>query len=321
MTFSFREAQRADSKALIGLYGLSGCGKTYGALMLGRGLVGPQGKLGMIDTESGRGALYADVIPGSYLRTDLGEPFSPQRYMEAIADAEQAGIECLVIDSTSHEWEGIGGVCDMALAIENRSGKPGLHCWKEPKLAHQKMMLKLLGTQMHVICCLRAKRKSRQVKDERTGKNAIVKDEFATAKQDSDFISEMTVHAEIMNDHTLRVTKVSHTWLEPIFVTGQRISIATGERLAEWARGSGAKPPAPGTTSDMFGDTMTKEAVQKEVRRIKSAAVAAKDDLDIDMLLQRENVALERIKAASVPAYEHAMEAINQKRTDLLQAA
>ncbi|MBX3502832.1 MAG: AAA family ATPase [Alphaproteobacteria bacterium] len=246
MTFKFDQAQRSDTKALIGLYGQSGSGKTYSALMLGRGLVGATGKLAMIDTESGRGALYADVIPGGYLRADLGAPFTPQRYIAAIEDAEKAGIECLVIDSMSHEWEGVGGVIEMAGAIEQRTGKPGLHCWKEPKGAHLKMLLKLLGTNMHVICCLRAKRKSRQVTNEK-GKQVIVKDEFASPKQDGDFIFEMTVHAEILPDHTMRVTKISHPELASVIRSGERITVETGAKLAAWAKGGAVSTP-PVTT-------------------------------------------------------------------------
>lgn len=237
MTFKFEQAQRSDTKLLIGLYGQSGSGKTYSGLMLGRGLVGPNGKLGMVDTESGRGALYADVIPGGYLRTDLSDPFTPERYIQAIEDAERLGIECLVIDSASHEWEGIGGVLEQAGAIEQATGRAGLHCWNKPKAGHLKLQLKLQRANMHIICLLRAKRKSRQGKDEK-GKTVIVKDEFASPKQDPDFIFDMMVHAEILPDHKLRVTKISSPTLVDHFVSGQMISVEMGARLAEWAKGA-----------------------------------------------------------------------------------
>jgi hypothetical protein len=252
MTFTIRPAQRSDSKALVGLYGQSGCGKTFSALMLARGLVGPTGKIILIDTEEKRGSLYADVIPGGYDTIDLGAPFSPVRYIEAIEAAEKDGAECIIIDSMSHEWEGLGGVCDMAGVIEQRTGKSGLHCWKDPKMAHQKMLLKLLQSKTHVICCLRGKRKSRQFKDDK-GKTVIVKDDFYTPKQDGDFIYELTVHAEILADHKLRVTKVSHPQLASVFKDGVMISEATGRALAEWSKGKetpGAVEPnaVPGET-------------------------------------------------------------------------
>lgn len=241
MSFTFRPAQRSATKPLIGLYGPSGSGKTFSALTLARGFVGPQGRLGMIDTESGRGQLYSDVIPGGYDVLTLGEPFTPARYIEAIRTAEKAGLDALVIDSFSHEWEGVGGVLDMATEIERKTGKPGLHCWKEPKLEHQKLVLRLLQTPLLVICCLRAKYRSRQIKNERTGKNEIIRDENATAIQDDGFLFELTVNAELRPDHTMIVTKTSHPALASIFRTGQAIAAETGRALADWAKG-GAQP-------------------------------------------------------------------------------
>lgn len=293
MAFTIRPAQRSDSKALIGLYGQSGSGKTYSALMLARGLVGPTGKIVMIDTESGRGSLYADVIPGGYDVIDIGAPFSPVSYMEALDAAEKAGAECVVIDSISHEWEGVGGVGDMAAQIEARTGKPGLHCWKEPKLAHQKMLLKLLQSRTHVICCLRAKRKSRQVKNERTGKNEIIKDDFYSPKQDGDFIFEMTVHAEILADHKLRVTKVSHPGLAQVFKDGIVISEATGRAVAEWSKGGAVKAPTPanGVPSENGDDMPTAPPIDKTVARVNELiAEMDKEGSDIDAILADETV-------------------------------
>jgi hypothetical protein len=236
MSYTFRPAQRAGTKPIIGLYGLSGSGKTYSSLLLARGFAGEQGRVGMIDTESGRGELYSDVIPGGYDVLRLDKPFSPERYMEALDAAEAAKLDALVIDSMSHEWEGVGGVLDMAAAIEARSGKPGLHCWQAPKMAHQKLVLRLLQSPLFIICSLRAKHKSRQVKNEK-GRQEIVKDDHPTPMQAEDFIFEMTVHAEVQPDHALRVTKCSHPDLAGVFRDGQKITLDTGRALAEWAQG------------------------------------------------------------------------------------
>lgn len=239
MTFQFRPAVREDTKPLIALYGQSGSGKTMSSLLLARGLVGPTGRIAMIDTEAGRGSLYADVIPGGYDVLQLEGPFTSERYIEAITSAEQSGVDCLVIDSTSHEWEGIGGVLDQAEAIADRTGKPGLHCWKKPKMGHQKLVLKLLGSPLPIILCLRAKFKSRQVKH--NGKTVIVKDDYPSPIQAEDFIYEMTAHAEIRHDHTINLTKCSHPELRGCFPDGKLITVATGEAIAEWA--GGTSPP------------------------------------------------------------------------------
>jgi len=237
MTFQIRPAVRTAANPLIGLYGLSGTGKTFSALLLARGLVGPQGRIVMIDTESGRGELYADVIDGGYGVIPLGEPFSPDRYIEAFKAAEQSGADVIIIDSGSHIWEGTGGVTDWAASIQERTGKAGLHCWKDPKMAHQKFVLALLRSKTPVIVCLRAKYKSRQGKNPKTGKTEIIRDEHATPIQSAEFIFEMTVHAEILQDHTLNVTKISHPDLASVFESGKMLSIDTGKALSEWAKG------------------------------------------------------------------------------------
>ena len=223
-------------RPLIGLYAESGCGKTMSALLLARGLVGPGGKICMIDTESGRGQLYADVIPGGYDVLTLGEPFGPDRYIAAMAEVEKGGYGVGIIDSGSHEWEGIGGVLDQASAIEERTGKPGLHCWKSPKLAHQKWMLKLLQSPIPWIVCLRAKHKSRQTKE--NGKTVIVKDEFTSPTQAEDFIFELIAHAEILQDHSIRLTKCSHPDLRACWPTSGPITVSTGNAIARWCKGS-----------------------------------------------------------------------------------
>ncbi len=106
MTYQFRPATRSEAKPLIGLYSESGAGKTYSALLLARGYVGPEGRIGMIETESGRGEAYADPTEypeiGGYDVLSLRDDFSPQAYGKAITAAEQAGLGALIIDSASH---------------------------------------------------------------------------------------------------------------------------------------------------------------------------------------------------------------------------
>lgn len=247
---AFYPATRQGVKPLIGLYAESGCGKTMSALLLARGIAGPNGKVGIIDTESRRGSLYADVIPGGYSCMDLHEPFSPVCYIDAIKAAEAAGLDVLVIDSASHEWEGLGGVCDQAAEREAKSGKTGLHNWREPKMQHQKFMLKLLQSPLAIIVCIRAKFKTRQVKE--NGKTAIVKDDHVSPIQAEDFIFELMAHCEIMPDHTIHLTKCSHPDLRGCFPDDYKapLSVAHGEAIARWAAnpgkaGAAQSKPAP----------------------------------------------------------------------------
>lgn len=265
--FSLKKATRQGIKPLIGIYAESGCGKTMSALLLARGFAG-NGKIGLIDTESGRGSLYADVIPGGYDVLDLAEPFSPSRYIDALKFVESSGVAVLVVDSASHEWEGIGGVTDMAMEISKvRSSKYNREWdgvvqfgdWKQPKTEHQRFMLKLLQSPLPIIVCLRAKRKSNQTKvtqemvqaglaePKQIGRSVVIKDDFTTPIQAEDFIYEMTAHCEILKDHTTVLTKCSHPSLRACFPADRTtpITIEHGKMLAEWCNNAGGPKAFP----------------------------------------------------------------------------
>ena len=112
-------AERAGAHLLIQLYGPSRSGKTYTALRIARGMVGPKGKIGMLDTESGRARLYSDKVPGGFVLGELTPPYTPRRYLEAIEEFLAYGVDILVVDSFSHCWEGPGGVLEMADQAES----------------------------------------------------------------------------------------------------------------------------------------------------------------------------------------------------------
>lgn len=251
----FVEATRAGTKALIGIYGESGSGKTYSALMMGRGLAGPDGLLMLIDTENRRGEMYSDVIPGGYKVLQLTEPYSSDRYGEAIQRAEQAAAgrpACLVIDSFSHEWEGAGGVVSAAEAIAeaaaakyNRQwdGSVQFGHWKTPKQKHKHMMLKMLGSPMHIICCLRAQYASHQVEQKDYAKygitskarTTVIRDEFQTPIQDKKFIFEMTANIELSNQRPgVPILRKCPEMLRQAFDANPQLSVDTGERIAQW---------------------------------------------------------------------------------------
>lgn len=244
--FVIRQATRQGVTPWIDLYSESGCGKTYSALLLARGLVGPDGLLIMLDSESGRGSLYADVpIIGGYKVTDITPPFSPARYMAALDSILASKPAAVVVDSMSHEWEGIGGILDMAGDNEEASKKSGLHNWKTPKLEHNKLVQYLLRFPVPFICCIRAKYKTRQKKID--GKTCIIKDEVTSPIQAEDFIFEATAHAEILPDHSINLTKCSHPDLRGCFPEEGPICIEHGQKIADWCRKAG-KPISQGET-------------------------------------------------------------------------
>jgi hypothetical protein len=237
--FKVTPATRRGITPLLGLYGGPGVGKTLGGLLIARGMAGPAGEVCLIDTESRRGSFYADEIPGSYKTIDFEPPFSPPRYMEAIRTAVAQGAKVVVVDSFSHCWEGEGGVCDQAAENEASSGKSGLHNWKRPKTDHRLMVAFLMRAPVPIICCMRAKQKTKTGKDEKTGKQVIRKDDYYTPIQEADFAFELTTAIEIQPDHSLIFTKKSLQSLCDCFPQGAPITIKHGELIAKWCAAGG----------------------------------------------------------------------------------
>jgi hypothetical protein len=237
MAYSFRPARRSEAKPLIGLYAESGCGKTWSALMLARGFVGPTGKIGMIETESGRGEAYADILPGGYSVLPLRENFSPKDYGAAIDTAEEAKLDALIIDSASHEWSGKGGVLAMAVENQAKHGKSIL-TWQQPKMDHQRFfMLRLMQTPIPlVVVCMRAKYPMMEV--QQGGKKEWVRSTVLEPVQADDILFEMFVHGWIDREHRLHVTKYTRDDLRTVLPDGKPITIDSGRALAAWARGT-----------------------------------------------------------------------------------
>jgi hypothetical protein len=238
MTFQFRPAKRSESKPLIGLYAESGNGKTWSALLLARGFVGPSGRIGMIETEGGRGEANVGREPGGDdLVCPIRKDFSPRAYGEAIDAAETANLDALIVDSASHEWEGAGGVLSMA-ADNQAAGKKGVLVWQQPKIEHQRYFMgRLMQTPIPlVIVCMRAKYPMQQVKGDWARSTVL------EPKQADDILFEMLVHGWIDTAHKMHVTKYTIPDLASVIRDGEPISIETGQRLATWARGGTAAP-------------------------------------------------------------------------------
>lgn len=288
MSFEIKAATRVGVRPLIGIYGESGCGKTYTALLVARGFVGDAGKIVMIDSESGRGSLYADVLPGGYDVLELNQPFSPAAYIKAIDAVEQSGAKIGIIDSASHEWEGLGGVLEMAAENEQRSGKPGLHVWRLPKLEHAKFMLRMLQSSIPWIVCLRAKYKSRQTKQD--GKTVIVKDEATSPIQNEEFIYEMTAHFEILQNHTIILTKCSHPELKKCFPAdkSEPLSIKHGELIAAWCNNPSGSKPTPTSTSKAGESGEVKKLAQELWDLLKPVRGSARNWNQANQYLWRE---------------------------------
>ena len=184
---------------------------------------------------------YADRF--DFDHGDMKPPFSPQAYAEAIRDAAEAGYGAILIDSMSHEWAGDGGCHDIqADELERMSkGNPDrvealtAPAWRNPKLDHKRMMSRLLQCRSHLIFCLRAEEKIKFVKDEKTGKTAIVQAGWQPICE-KNFMFEMTVSFMLHDDRPgIGMPTKLQEQHKACFPTGALLDESAGERLAAQA--------------------------------------------------------------------------------------
>lgn len=233
---NIRKARREGARLVIGLAGVSGSGKTYTALQLAYGLANKKAdKVGFIDTENRRGSLYADVLPEPFLIGDLYAPFSPARYIEAIHAFQKAGVEVLVIDSVTHEYEGIGGVQEIAEA-----GNPRLPNWNRAKAEHKRFMNALLTCDMHVIVCLRAREKAKPEKQMVNGQEKLVYIDLGLQPiQEKNFVYELTAGVMLHDAGQRQDVLKCPAELLPILGRGEGyLTAKDGQAIREWVDGA-----------------------------------------------------------------------------------
>ncbi len=233
-----KKAQRQQVKIKLNLSAPSGAGKTMSALRLAKGLVGSWDKIALIDTENGSGSLYSHL--GDFNTIDLRPPFSPERYVEAITACTQAGIECIIIDSSTHEWSGLGGCLEIneRLAAAKYKGNTW-SAWNETTPRHDKFVQTVLQCNAHVITCTRSKM------DTVMGEDKKVKKVGMKDMQRDGWEYELTVSLSIDRDTHLAIASKDRTNLfegkEPFLITE-----TTGENIAKWCM-EGVAPQVPDT--------------------------------------------------------------------------
>lgn len=223
---NIRPAVRGGSKAIIGIAGVSGSGKTYTALKIARGMVSNASKIGFLDTENKRGSMYADILDAPFMIGDLYPPFSPTRYAQAIKEFQDDGIEVLVIDSVSHEWEGEGGCDDIA---NMKMGKSNMPNWIGAKREHKSFMNTLLQCNMNIICCLRAREKT----DFKNPKEPVSLGIQPVCEKN--FMFEMTASLLMENEgKTQKWMKMPSFFKEAFGAGSGYLGEDTGKKIIEW---------------------------------------------------------------------------------------
>lgn len=222
----FQKATKTLARLRLALVGPSGSGKTYSALAIASGM----GKrIAVIDTERGSASKYASLFDFDVLSL---ESFHPQKYIDAIAEAEKAGYEILIIDSLSHAWNGKDGALDLVDQAAKRS-KTGssFNAWRDVTPLHNALIDAILGSKLHVVATLRTKTDYVVEKDEKTGRSAPRKIGLAPVQREG-VEYEFDVIGELNLDQDLTVTKSRAPELSGTVT--RRPGADFGKALAAW---------------------------------------------------------------------------------------
>jgi hypothetical protein len=233
---AFVKAVRKQAKLRLALTGPSGSGKTYSSLLMAKGL---GGKVAVIDTEHGSASLYCDLMEFDVL--ELTAPYSPERYIAAIKEAEAAGYDVLVIDSISHEWNGTGGMLQINEQVAQSKFRGNTwSAWSESDPRHRKFIDAMLQSKMHVIATMRSKTETAQDKDA-SGKTKIQQLGMKAEQRDGIIYEFTTVLDLVHGGHYATATK-DRTGLfagDPQVITAD-----TGTAMMDWLN-TGVEPPPP----------------------------------------------------------------------------
>jgi DNA polymerase III delta prime subunit len=228
-----QQAKRSSSPMKLLISGPSGSGKSFSSLQLARGLVDKWEDICIIDTENGSADLYSHL--GGYSVIRLEAPFHPNRYIEALNLAVEAGMKCIIIDSISHEWSGKGGCLELHEKATNSMKIPNsFAAWASVTPLHQSFLDAIIQCPVHVVCTARAKTDFIMV--DRNGKSAPQKVGMALVTRDG-FDYEISIHLELDQQHQAHCSK-DRTGLfmdKSPFV----ISADTGIRIQRWCNSSG----------------------------------------------------------------------------------
>lgn len=215
-----RKAERKKAKLRLGISGASGSGKTWSALEIATGM---GGKIGMIDTEAGRGELYANDFDYDVYR--LEAPYTVDKYISAIKMFENAGYENLIIDSLSHAWMGDGGV----LTVVDNGGGWFAAGGRKGSSQQNALIEAIISSKMHIITTLRAKTEYVMEKNDK-GKNEPRKVGLAPIQKDG-LEYEFTVFMSINQENIAHVTKDNTKMFNQEFIKPTK---KMGKKLIDW---------------------------------------------------------------------------------------
>ena len=220
MAFVKAKKEKIWTKVLLG--GSSGSGKTYSALRLATGLAKKCGSgIAAIDTEAGRIRYYANEFDFSDMQ--LTEPFTPEKYIEAINEAVGSGFKVLIIDSISHEW-------NYCVDVHDKMPGNSWTNWSKITPRHDAFMEKILQAPIHIIATVRGK--DEYVLEEKNGKQTPKKVGLGFKQRDGVEYNYTATFNIAQDTHIAEATKDNTHIFEGRY---EVLTEKDGEALYDWA--------------------------------------------------------------------------------------
>lgn len=254
MSILIQKAVKEKLSCKIALEGPAGSGKTYSALLLAKGF---GGKTCLIDTENRSSRLYADKFEFDII--ELGKPFPPEHYIEAIKAAEDAGYDNIIVDSATHEWDGEGGILDLNTEL-SKTDRSSFNVWGKLTPRHNKFIRHILDSKANIICCFRTKTAYEVQEQDRNGRKVAVPVKIGTkpvTREGFDyectivFVLAISNMAEVSKDRTGLYIGIQ-----------KKLEEADGKKIMEYL-GSGA------TSEEIKAQQAVAQKEQEEARVVK----------------------------------------------------
>ena len=271
-----QQSSRKRVKLKCALQGPSGSGKTKSALLIAYGLCGNWSKIAVIDSENRSAELYSDI--GSFMTVPLEPPYTPERYIEALNVCVAGGMEVVIIDSASHEWDNL---LDYHSSLLGNS----FTNWNKVTPRHEAFVSAILQANAHVICTIRSKQE--YVLSEKNGKQVPEKVGMKGVQRENleyeftlVFELDMSLKAKVSKDRTsLFIGK-------PEFVP----TIETGKVIMEWCNQGIEAVQVPIVTLEVLTDKVRKSTSTDELTALYNANPAYQQVLKNEFTARKQQL-------------------------------
>lgn len=294
----FQKAERRQVKVKLGVTGPAGSGKTFSALRLAKGIAG-DGKVAFIDTENGSASLYSDRFDFDVLNVEA--PFTPDKYVEAIKAAVDAGYKVAVIDSFSHAWE---AVLDKKTAMDARGGNSFTN-WGVAGKDLKTVLTEILQSDIHIIATMRSKTEYSQEKDSQSGKTVIKKLGLAPIMREGIEYEFSAVFDVGMNHEAATSKDRTGLFVDKIF----QVTEETGKQILAWlntAKPAEQKPAPEKASQEQIAKLTELSKVEPGTARLKSAMTKAGVAQISDLTKEQAEKTIAWIQSTPAPAKEAA---------------